>query len=118
MRHELQFDASFQANDAVDVPGCESEPIHIPGMIQPHGLLLILEDADLIIRQVSDNSVEMINIRPGDLVDHPLDEILGIDQSARLRMILQADDLILANPLKPRLPDRPEARVQHPGPQG
>lgn len=31
----------------VDLTNCEQEPIHLPGSIQPHGVLLVLKEADL-----------------------------------------------------------------------
>ena len=30
-----------------DITSCDREPIHIPGFIQPHGVLLVLEPASL-----------------------------------------------------------------------
>jgi diguanylate cyclase (GGDEF)-like protein len=111
MPHESQSNAAFQSNGAVDLSNCAREPIHIPGLIQPHGLLLVLDEDGLIIRQASENSLELVNIPPGDLVDHSLDEFLGPDQCGQLWVILQSDDLIRANPLKLRLPDRPEGRA-------
>ena len=32
-----------------DVASCDREPIHIPGAIQPHGLLLVADAASLIV---------------------------------------------------------------------
>ncbi|MDQ4059684.1 MAG: hypothetical protein M3145_01065 [Pseudomonadota bacterium] len=37
----------------VDLSTCEREPIHIPGSIQPHGVLLVLKPAGLEILQAS-----------------------------------------------------------------
>ena len=110
MPHALRFDAGFQANDAVDLSTCASEPIHIPGMIQPHGLLLVLEETGLIIRRVSENSVELVNVPPDDQVGRPLVELLGPDQNSHMRMILRGDEFLRGNPLKLRLPNRPEGR--------
>ena len=36
---------SIPTDPGVDLTDCDREPIHIPGSIQPHGLLLIA-DAD------------------------------------------------------------------------
>jgi hypothetical protein len=94
-----------------DLANCAREPIHIPGLIQPHGLLLVLDRPGLIIRQSSDNSSELIDIPPEDLIDRPLDDLLGADQCAQLRTMLEGDDFFRANPLKFRLPGRPPGRV-------
>lgn len=36
-----------------DILQCSDEPIRIPGLIQPHGVLLALREHDLSIVQVS-----------------------------------------------------------------
>jgi light-regulated signal transduction histidine kinase (bacteriophytochrome) len=37
--------------DALDLAACDREPIHIPGSIQPHGLLLVVDPAtDVVLR--------------------------------------------------------------------
>jgi len=46
---------------------CESEPIHVPGSIQPHGVLLATDDAGLI-RFVSGNSTELFGAGPAQLL--------------------------------------------------
>jgi two-component system, chemotaxis family, sensor kinase Cph1 len=35
--------------DVVSISNCESEPIHIPGSIQPHGFLLGINESDYSI---------------------------------------------------------------------
>ena len=72
----------------VDLSNCAREPIHIPGLIQPHGLMLVLDPSSLAIRQASENS--------GTLV--------GTEQCAQIQMMLRGDRLIRANPLKLSLP--------------
>jgi light-regulated signal transduction histidine kinase (bacteriophytochrome)/CheY-like chemotaxis protein len=111
MTNELQTQPAPVENFAVDTSNCAREPIHIPGLIQPHGLMLVLEEPGLIIRQVSENSMELTHIRPGELVGRPLEELLGSSQMANLKLMLRGDDLIRSNPLKLRLPDRPEGRA-------
>lgn len=34
---------------AVDLTNCDREPIHRPGLIQPHGILLVLQESTLEI---------------------------------------------------------------------
>src|SRR5215210_9373883 len=45
---------------AMDLAECEREPIHIPGVIQPHGVLLNLRESDLAITQVSTNAFSVL----------------------------------------------------------
>ena len=48
---------------------CEREPIHIPGSIQPHGVLLACAPPDLRVEHASANAADSFAI--------PLDRILG-----------------------------------------
>ena len=38
------------AYDASDITNCDREPIHVPGAIQPHGLLLALGPTPTAVR--------------------------------------------------------------------
>ena len=40
---------------AVDLDNCEDEPIRIPGAVQPHGVLIGVEEPSLVVRVVSAN---------------------------------------------------------------
>ena len=51
-----------------DLYTCDREPIHIPGSIQPHGMLLVLDEATLRVTHASANAVRWID---GD--EHELD---------------------------------------------
>jgi chemotaxis family two-component system sensor kinase Cph1 len=48
---------------------CDREPIHIPGSVQPHGVLLAFGHPDLRVQQASVNA--------GDCFARPLDRVLG-----------------------------------------
>ena len=37
----------------MDTSGCDQEPIHIPGSIQPHGILLVIDPCSLTIRNIA-----------------------------------------------------------------
>ena len=62
---------------SVDLDNCAREPIHIPGSIQPHGVLLALDPAQLRIIQYSSNApkwlgrdvVETMSLQLADFVD-------------------------------------------------
>ncbi|RYZ23554.1 MAG: GAF domain-containing protein [Chitinophagaceae bacterium] len=53
---------------------CESEPIHIPGSIQPQGVLLGLDPAG-VIRYCSTNVSGFFNAEPAALLSRPLAEV-------------------------------------------
>lgn len=64
---------SIQNLDIVNLTNCDSEPIHIPGSIQPHGLLLAI-DAGYVIRFCSDNLTE-IGLDPASVLNQNLSSL-------------------------------------------
>lgn len=46
--------------DAPDLESCAREPIHIPGSIQPHGALLVLDPGSFTVLQASKNATETL----------------------------------------------------------
>ncbi len=82
-----------QLKEALDI--CASEPIHIPGSIQPHGLLVVTSAAG-VIEQISENAMEFIGVsaqdclggRLSDFVDPvALDSIKNIRNEGALQPI-------------------------------
>lgn len=62
---------------------CASEPIHIPGSIQPHGALLIVNPANYQIIGCSENLTEVLGLEIGTLIQKRLEDVLlknDIDQ--------------------------------------
>ncbi len=72
-----QVDPDFDEFESVNLTNCDREPIHIPSLIQPHGLLIVLTEPDLRIAQVSANSFDILGIETDDLLDRPLAEFTG-----------------------------------------
>lgn len=62
---------------AVDLTDCEREPIHIPGSIQPHGVLLVLNARDLTVVQASENTEDRLGITAAGALGRPLAYLLG-----------------------------------------
>lgn len=58
----------------VNLQNCDEEPIHVPGSIQSHGCLLAI-DENRIIRFCSANTETFLKIRPGELLNKPLDAV-------------------------------------------
>jgi light-regulated signal transduction histidine kinase (bacteriophytochrome)/CheY-like chemotaxis protein len=81
----------------VDLDNCDREPIHIPGSVQPHGVLLALRKPDLVIVQVSGNAGQRLGISAGELVGEPLDRVLAPADQEPLRRAL-ADGTLTAQP--------------------
>jgi len=58
----------------VDLSNCDNEPIHIPGQIQSHGFLIVI-DAKCIIKFHSENITDFLPDLPGDLLGRPINDI-------------------------------------------
>ncbi|MFB9329127.1 diguanylate cyclase domain-containing protein [Paenibacillus aurantiacus] len=87
LNRELLTDGEYVLNEPIDLTNCEKEPIHIPGRIQPHGVLLACHSADdYRIVQCSRNVSELLDMQPEELLDHPLHALLGEAQSALVAM--------------------------------
>lgn len=70
-------ESSFVRDAAVlDLAACAREPIHVPGTIQPHGILLALHEPSLILRQASANASELLECAVGSVLGEPLGTIL------------------------------------------
>ena len=67
---------------------CASEPIHIPGTIQPHGLLLTLSEPTLVVLQASSNLNVALGLGPEALSGQALGSLIGADALAQIRLAL------------------------------
>jgi light-regulated signal transduction histidine kinase (bacteriophytochrome) len=82
----------------VDLTNCDREPIHVPGRIQPHGVLLAIAEPDLRIIQASANAAQHFGLAPEALLEQPLADLLGSEYADYLRNTL-AIEHIDQNPL-------------------
>jgi light-regulated signal transduction histidine kinase (bacteriophytochrome) len=82
----------------VDLTNCDREPIHIPGLIQPHGVLLVLQEPGLDIIQVSDNTHTVLGHTPEDLLGQSLASVLNPTNIQNIQGCL-AEDFESTNPL-------------------
>ena len=76
------------SSPTLDLTTCDREPIHLPGRIQPHGVLLALEEPTLTIRQLSQNSEVHLGVPPEQLLNQPFDGLLAPSECAALRQSL------------------------------
>ena len=79
------------SSQTVDLTNCDKEPIHIPGSIQPHGILFVLSEPELEILQVSSNTFELIGIHPQDLLQQPLSNILDSTTIESIKRCISVD---------------------------
>lgn len=78
---------------------CADEPIQIPGAIQPHGVLLTLDEASWTVLQVSANSAVLLGHAPEELLGQPLSKALGVSQAALVIEAAGNSSLAEVNPL-------------------
>jgi chemotaxis family two-component system sensor kinase Cph1 len=92
---------------------CAQEPIHIPGAIQPHGVLLAFSEPDLTVTQVSANTLDLLDREPADVHGHHLEVILGEPQSRLLEQLLASPSLKDNNRLRLLLGTREVDGIVH-----
>lgn len=61
----------------VDLSRCHQEPIHIPGAVQPHGVLLGLSEPGLTILQASRSAGDVLGVDAERLLGSDLGDALG-----------------------------------------
>jgi two-component system, chemotaxis family, sensor kinase Cph1 len=77
----------------------DRKPIHIPGTIQPHGVLLAFRETDFEIQWVSHNTQSQLGIATQNLLGQPLSSLLDSAQIETVRVALQ-ENLGRANRLQ------------------
>jgi light-regulated signal transduction histidine kinase (bacteriophytochrome) len=69
----------------VDLTNCDREPIHTPGSIQPHGAMLICEQASGIISHASANAASFLAAGERPLIGRALGDAIGETAAHDLR---------------------------------
>src|SRR5450432_911393 len=86
--------------ESINLANCEKEPIRIPCSIQSHGILIVLQEPDLTILQISSNTMSLLGTTPDALLKQELTVLLGQAQVDQLKKGLLLPELQLINPLK------------------
>lgn len=58
-----------------DLGSCDREPIHIPGAIQPHGVVLVIDRRSERVVQYAGNTSRLLGIEPPRLLQCTLDDL-------------------------------------------
>lgn len=75
----------FQPPTIDTLATCESEPIHIPGAIQPHGCLFDVEGESFTVVRVSSNVRTHFNRGASSVLGRPIGDLLGKEAVALLQ---------------------------------
>ncbi len=70
---------------ATDLTNCDREPIHVPGSIQPHGVLLAFVEPALTIVSASANAAALLGTDGDPLIGRALDTILDAADVEEIR---------------------------------
>ena len=91
---------------SVDVTNCDREPIHIPGAILPHGVMLVLDAGTLEVLQAAGDTSRLLGVPLEKLLGQSAAVLFRPDQIENLRRLVAELDLI-----KPRHLLDPQLRV-------
>lgn len=79
----------------LDLAFCDREPIHIPGSIQPHGVLLVVTEPDLRVVQASANAAELgLDLESGG--KSTLAQVLGTELTQSIADVSRSASLVQA----------------------
>lgn len=73
-----------------DLTTCDREPIHIPGSIQPHGVLLVIDRQTRTVEQVAGDSLRLLGRSGDDIRNRSTDSLLDEDAGEFVRAQLSA----------------------------
>ncbi|WP_153801189.1 ATP-binding protein [Foetidibacter luteolus] len=94
----------------VNLTNCDKEPIHIPGLIQPHGFLMALHPESYIIEKVSQNISAYLGLQPAQVLGKKPGEIFTGDTALQINEILNVglrnNNFEAQNPVKLHLHNR------------
>ncbi|MBE9166823.1 GAF domain-containing protein [Pleurocapsales cyanobacterium LEGE 06147] len=76
---------------AIELNNYDEEPIHAPDSIQPHGMVFALEEPQLKIILVSNNSLEFLGLHPRELLSKKLKDLFGSEQIKAIETYLAED---------------------------
>ena len=97
-------EAKDVSDPVVDFSNCDLEPIHIPSAIQPHGVLVAARASDLRIAYVSENTEPLLQLRPAEVLERTLPELLGEQTARMIQESIEGEPALASNVLTATLP--------------
>lgn len=86
------FESMITAKN-VDLSNCDREQIQYSGAIQPHGLMLVIREPELVIVQASANAANLLGFGNEQVLGRNLRDLLNQDQLGSIEQKLQAERL-------------------------
>ncbi len=84
-----------------DLSNCERELIHLAGSVQPHGVLLVVREPDLVVLQASGNADALLGVPHNEVLGRPLGT-LGGDVAEQVARTARGSLLMLPCPTRCR----------------
>jgi light-regulated signal transduction histidine kinase (bacteriophytochrome) len=100
-----------------DLRACDREPIHIPGSIQPRGVLLFVDQTSDFILQATANSTRLIAFS-ASVIGQTLEHVVGVSLAAllqRAETVLLGERIFLGTVSQPPPSWRPSSSWRFPG---
>ncbi len=77
----------------VELTSCDREPIHIPGSILPHGVMLVLDGGTLEILQAAGDTLSLLGVKLENLLGQPAASLFSPAQIANLQHLAATFEL-------------------------
>jgi chemotaxis family two-component system sensor kinase Cph1 len=84
----------------INLTSLKQPPIHVLTQVQPHGVLLVLQEPTLKILQASVNTSHALGISPAAILGKTLDEVLDPFQVDQFKTGLLQENLDVLSPMK------------------
>ena len=85
----------------IDLDNCAREPIHIPGSVQPRGVLAVVREPEFTVREVSANVDVVLGHPVEDVLGRHLSALIGAANAAAVEQVASVfGDLRQRNPLE------------------
>jgi two-component system, chemotaxis family, sensor kinase Cph1 len=85
----------------IDLDNCAREPIHVPGSIQPRGVLAVVREPGFEVCQVSANVADLLGRSVDTVLGRHLSALIGAEQAALVEQAASTSgDLRQRNPLE------------------
>ncbi|KPV99654.1 ATP-binding protein [Pseudoalteromonas sp. P1-8] len=97
----------------VSLDNCHKEPIHIPGSIQPHGYLLVVDPETLKICYFSENILALLNTQKERILGSHISNVFAANTADIIEKNKAHKDFHAINPLKIELKGKsPETSIK------
>ncbi|MFM2063216.1 MAG: hypothetical protein RLZZ507_2886 [Cyanobacteriota bacterium] len=96
----MDIGLKMQPVSAINITSLKEAPIHLSSKIQPHGIVLVLEEPELKVLQVSNNTLNVFGISPENMVQKRLEDLVDSFQLERIKSGISEQNLDFINPTK------------------